>query len=100
MEQKKYYLGLDVGTDSVGFCVTDREYNVIKKHKVIQYDDYSDYYGNHLWGSRLFDEASDAKGRRQARETRRRYQRRRWRIILLQSLFKEEMDKIDKNFFD
>ena len=35
MAAKKYYLGLDIGTDSVGFCVTDENYNIIKKHKVI-----------------------------------------------------------------
>ncbi len=100
MEEKKYYLGLDIGTDSVGFCVTDRDYNIVRKHKVIQYGDHSDYHGNHLWGSRLFDEAETAASRRMARESRRRYQRRKWRIILLQNIFKPEMDKIDPFFFD
>lgn len=30
---KKYYLGLDMGTDSCGWCVTDDKYNVIRSHK-------------------------------------------------------------------
>lgn len=43
--QKPYYLGLDMGTSSLGFAVTDRYYNVIRKR------------GRHLWGIRLFEEA-------------------------------------------
>lgn len=86
-DSKKFYLGLDIGTDSVGFAVTDESYNLIRKQ------------GKHLWGSRLFDEASDASGRRANRAARRRYQRRRQRILLLRDLFKEEMDKVDPNFF-
>ncbi len=85
---QKFYLGLDIGTDSVGWAVTDENYNLIRKQ------------GKHLWGARLFTEASDAKGRRTAREARRRLQRRRWRIVMLQDMFREEMDKVDPNFFD
>ena len=48
-----YYIGLDVGTESVGWAVTDNEYNV-KKFK-----------GNAMWGARLFDEANDASSVRQ-----------------------------------
>lgn len=87
MEDRKYYLGLDIGTDSVGFAVTDPEYHLIRKG------------GKHLWGSRLFDEAQDASTRRAARAARRRYQRRRARILLLRDLFREEMDKVDPLFF-
>ena len=87
-EEQKYYLGLDIGTDSVGWCVTDYDYHVVRKQ------------GKHLWGARLFEAASPAADRRTNREARRRYQRRRWRINLLQSLFAEEMNKHDANFFD
>lgn len=87
MEEKKYYLGLDIGTDSVGFAVTDESYHLIRKQ------------GKHLWGSRLFDEAKDASTRRSARAARRRYQRRRARILILRDLFKEEMNKVDPKFF-
>ena len=30
--EKKYYLGLDIGTDSVGYAVTDTEYRLLKFH--------------------------------------------------------------------
>ncbi len=86
-KDKKYYLGLDIGTSSVGFAVTDENYSLIKKQK------------KHLWGARLFDEASDASDRRLHRSARRRYQRRRARIVLLRTLFEEEVAKIDPNFF-
>ena len=100
MEPKKYYLGLDVGTNSVGFCVTDENYNIIKKHKVVTDGKTTKYYGNHLWGARLFDDANTTARRRNNRESRRRLQRRRWRILLLQDCFKTEMDKVDSTFFD
>lgn len=96
----KYYLGLDIGTDSVGFCVTDENYNIIKKHKTIIDGDKTKYYGNHLWGARLFDEAKDAKYRRSARESRRRLQRRKQRILYLQDIFSDERKKVDPYFFD
>ena len=40
-----YYLGFDIGTNSVGWCVTDLNYNVLRFNK------------KDMWGSRLFDEA-------------------------------------------
>lgn len=85
--RKKYYLGLDIGIDSVGFAVTDESYHVIRKG------------GKHLWGARLFEEAKDASTRRMSRAARRRYQRRRARLLLLRDLFQEEMDKVDPLFF-
>lgn len=83
---KKYLLGLDLGTNSVGWCVTDENNKIVKKG------------GKSLWGARLFDEAQDASSRR-ANRTARRTQRRAERIDLLQMLFKEEIDKIDPTFF-
>lgn len=88
MENKKYYLGIDAGTNSIGWCVTDKNYNIIKKQN------------KHLWGSRLFDEASTAEDRRKNRSSRRRLARRRWRIHLLQDIFKDEINKVDPYFFD
>ena len=84
----KYNLGLDIGTTSVGWAVVDAEsHNVIRK-------------GNKaLWGVRLFDEADAADKRRQFRSIRRRYDRRRERIRLLQEEFKDEINKIDSNFY-
>ena len=87
---KPYNIGLDIGTTSVGWAVIDDNFNIIRK-------------GNKrtpLWGVRLFDEAQPASKRREFRSTRRRYERRRERIRLLQDLFKEEINKIDSTFFD
>lgn len=86
MENKKYLLGLDVGTNSVGWALTDENYKIIKKQ------------GKALWGVRLFEEASDASSRRSYRSNRRRLQRRKQRLQLLKELFSAELDKVDKTF--
>lgn len=98
---KKYYLGLDMGTDSCGWCVTDDKYNIIRIHKKTYGPDGKliKREGCHLWGARLFGPANTAKNRRLNRTARRRLARRRRRIILLRELFQPEMDKIDPNFF-
>lgn len=98
---KKYYLGLDMGTDSCGWCVTDDKYNVIRSHKKTYGPDGKliKREGCHLWGARLFRPANTAKNRRLNRTARRRLARRRRRILLLRELFQPEMDKIDPNFF-
>ena len=85
--KKEYYLGLDIGTNSLGWAVTDTDYNVIKKN------------GKALWGVRLFTEAETAAERRTFRTSRRRVQRRRQRIKLLQELFAPEIAKVDMGFF-
>ena len=40
---QKYYLGLNIGTNSVGWAVTDENYNLCK------------FGGKRMWGIRLFD---------------------------------------------
>lgn len=82
-----YYLGLDIGTGSVGWAVTNTHYEVLKSH------------GKAMWGVRLFDSAETAEVRRVARTSRRRLARRNWRIDLLQGLFSNEIDKVDAGFF-
>ncbi len=84
---KEYYIGLDMGTSSVGWAVTDEQYEVIKRN------------GKALWGIRLFDEAQTAEGRRLLRIARRRVERRKRRIALLQELFAQEIYKVDPGFF-
>ncbi len=84
---KKYLLGIDLGTDSCGFCLCDENSHIVKKQ------------GKYLWGVRLFDEAQDAKKRRTFRASRRRLQRRNQRIKLLQELFADEIFKVDQNFY-
>lgn len=87
-EKKEYNIGLDIGTTSVGWSVveTDNQKIMRKGNKA-------------LWGVRLFEEAKTAADRRLKRSTRRRYDRRRQRLKLLQEEFKYEIEKIDKNFF-
>ena len=85
---KNYNIGLDIGTQSVGWAVveTDNQKIMRKGNKA-------------LWGVRLFDNANPAVERRNYRSTRRRYDRRRYRISLLQNEFKDEINKVDSNFF-
>lgn len=85
--EKKILLGLDIGTNSVGWCVTDENYQIIKKQ------------GKSLWGVRMFDEASDASERRSYRTNRRRLHRRNERLSLLRDIFNEPMSQIDSSFF-
>lgn len=40
----EYYLGLDIGTNSVGWAVTDLDYNLLR------------FNGKDMWGIRLFKE--------------------------------------------
>ena len=87
MKDKKYYIGLDVGTDSVGYAVTDERYNLCK------------FKGEPMWGVTLFDEAQLAAERRAYRVARRRLDRRQQRIRFLKELFAPEIAKIDDGFF-
>jgi CRISPR-associated endonuclease Csn1 len=85
--KEKYYLGLDMGTSSLGWAVTDEKYCLLRKK------------GKDLWGVRLFDEADTAAERRSHRTARRRLQREKARIGYLRELFSEEINKIDAGFF-
>lgn len=87
-EIKKIFIGLDMGTNSVGWAATDENYEVIKKN------------GKALWGIRLFDEAQTAEDRRMHRIARRRIERRSRRIDLLQELFAQEICKKDPGFYE
>ena len=87
MTNKTWYLGLDIGTASVGWAATDTEYKIIRKNK------------KRLWGVRLFEEATTAEERRGYRSSRRRLARRKWRLNLLEELFTKEIAKIDSNFY-
>ena len=80
-----YFIGLDIGTNSVGWAVVDDKMNLLK------------FNGKLTWGSRLFDEAKSAQDRRTKRNMRRRLVRRRVRIQLLRELMGPMID--DKDFF-
>ena len=49
---EKYYVGLDIGTDSVGWAVTNQQYEILK------------FNGKLMIGSRLFDSANTAAEQR------------------------------------
>lgn len=87
MAKQKILCGLDIGTNSVGWCVTDENNKVIKKQ------------GKSLWGVRMFEEAKDSKERRGFRSSRRRLKRRKERLSLLQYLFSIPMNEVDASFF-
>ena len=83
-----YYLGLDIGTDSVGWAVTDPEYNIL------------DFNRKAMWGIHLFKSGGTAEKRRLFRISRRRLQRRKQRISLLRDLFRDEINAVDPGFYD
>lgn len=83
----EYFVGLDMGSTSVGWAASDLEYHLLKLN------------GKSMWGARLFDEALTAVDRRTARIARRRVERRSQRLALLQDLFREEVAKVDPAFF-
>lgn len=85
--EKEYFLGLDMGTGSLGWAVTDTSYHLCRAH------------GKDLWGMRLFETAKTAEERRQFRCSRRRLDRRNRRIQLLQEIFASEIYKVDPGFF-
>lgn len=82
---EKFYLGMDIGTDSVGMACTDENYKLLRAK------------GKDLWAVRLFDEAQSAEERRTKRTARRRLARRSQRIDLLQEVFASFME--DETFF-
>ena len=86
-EKKQCYWGLDIGTDSIGYAVTDNQYKLCKFH------------GDDAWGSHVFDSAALCDERRGFRSARRRLDRRQQRVKLLQEIFAKEITNIDSRFF-
>lgn len=82
-----YYIGLDMGTASVGWAVTDTTYHILRAK------------GKDMWGVRMFDEASTAADRRSSRVNRRRRAREKARIAMLQELLEPEIRKVDSGFY-
>ena len=81
----KFYLGMDIGTNSVGMACTDEEYSLLRAN------------GKDCWAVRLFDKSETAVKRRNFRTARRRIVRRRERIKFLQGVFAPFID--DETFF-
>lgn len=85
--KEAYNIGLDIGTSSVGYAMTDEKGRLLRFHKRPTY------------GSVLFEEAQTAKERRQKRSARRRLARQRKRIKLLQALVAPDVCAADPAFF-
>ena len=86
-KSKKYYLGLDIGTNSVGYAATGEDYLLLK------------FRGEPVWGVTTFESAALSDGRRASRTSRRRLDRRQQRVKLLQDIFAPDICKIDPDFF-
>ncbi len=84
---ESYQVGLDIGTGSVGWAVLDDKGDLCR------------FKGKPAWGSRVFPTAETAAEARVHRGQRRRYDRRRQRIDLLQRFFVGEVAKVDPGFF-
>lgn len=84
--QIPYYIGLDMGTNSVGWAVTDEHYKILRGK------------GKDMWGVRLFDEAQTAADRRINRVARRRRQREVARIGLIKEYFADALNAVDPGF--
>ena len=99
MSNKSYSIGLDIGTNSVGWAVITDDYKVpSKKMKVLGNTD-KHFIKKNLIGALLFDEGTTAEDRRLKRTARRRYTRRKNRLRYLKEIFSEEMSKVDSSFF-
>ena len=86
-KDEKYALGLDIGTNSVGWAAINDSYELVKVNN------------KDAWGVVLFEGAKTAKDRRLSRSARRRLERRRMRIRLLQELMAEGIEPVDPNFY-
>ena len=86
-KQNNYFLGLDIGTDSVGFAAVADDYSLLRLHQ------------KEAWGTTVFDEASLSEERRMFRTSRRRLDRKQQRVLFTQELFAKEIAKTDPDFF-
>lgn len=86
-KREEYFLGLDMGTGSLGWAVTDKNYNLLRAK------------GKALWGIRLFESAETAVDCRTFRSVRRNIFRKKWRAKLFEELFASEITKVDPAFF-
>jgi hypothetical protein len=99
MSNKPYSIGLNIGTNSVGWAVITDDYKVpSKKMKVLGNTD-KHFIKKNLIGALLFDEGTTAEDRRLKRTARRRYTRRKNRLRYLQEIFSQEISKVDSSFF-
>lgn len=84
---ERYHIGLDIGTSSIGWTVIGDDFKIKRKK------------GKNLIGVRLFKEGDTAAERRSFRTQRRRLNRRKWRLKLLEEIFDPYMAEVDEYFF-
>lgn len=87
MDNEKIYVGLDIGTNSVGYAVTNNMYDIKKFH------------GEPAWGSVVFDKGSLSDERRKYRAARRSLDRKKQRVLFIQEFFAKEIAKVDPSFY-
>ncbi|MFT8400449.1 MAG: type II CRISPR RNA-guided endonuclease Cas9 [Lentilactobacillus diolivorans] len=85
--RENYHIGLDIGTSSIGWAVIDDNAKVMRAK------------GKTAIGARLFNEGQTAADRRLFRTTRRRLNRRKWRLKLLDEIFDPYITPVDATFF-
>lgn len=85
-KQGDYTLGLHLMTDGIGYAANLANGRLLKAH------------GKNVIGVRKFEPGETAQDRRLSRSQRRRYDRRKWRLRLLNDLFKPELNKVDPTF--
>ena len=86
-KREDYYVGLDMGTGSLGGAVTDTQYHLLKVK------------GKDFWFVREYETAKSQLDRRTHRIAKRRLQRHKARIGLIRSYFAEDILKHDPLFY-
>ncbi|MGT2753563.1 type II CRISPR RNA-guided endonuclease Cas9 [Streptococcus ovis] len=96
---QKYSIGLDIGVSSVGYAVVTEDHKVPSFKFRVFGETEKKYIKKNLIGSTIFESAEPAQDTRLFRTSSRRLERRNNRIKYLREIFKEEIDKVDKNFY-
>jgi CRISPR-associated endonuclease Csn1 len=96
--KKDYTIGLDIGTNSVGWAVIDDAFNVLDVNKKVKVIKNGKTRGKKrptkMWGVRLFEEGDVAADTRLKRGTRRRLKRRHERLRYLQIILRLKWRKL------
>nr|WP_063084255.1 type II CRISPR RNA-guided endonuclease Cas9 [Weissella cibaria] len=99
MAKQKYTVGLDIGTNSVGWAVINQDFKLVSGKKHINDNGKQKRSRTNLWGVRLFDAAETAEDRRLKRGMRRRIARRKERLNYLRGIFQADILAFDDSFF-
>ena len=96
---KDYTIGLDIGTNSVGWAVITDEYRLMAKKMSIHGNTEKKKVKKNFWGARLFDEGQTAEARRSKTDNTPKIDAQKIPYIGIAKIFAEEILKIDTNFF-